>query len=280
MRQADVSRTSPPRPSAPLEGAIIALRGQRPGEAEQLAAGVLKADRSNLVAAQVLGEALLLQNRPAEAVAVLKAPARRSEDPATETLLAMALAASGRDAEARAQLRGAITRRPPFLLAFLQLGDRLRESGALEEAVAVLETGLTLLPDAHALRLALGHVHLKRGDRPLARALFAPVLAAAPQSHNALTAMAGLLALEADHGAAVDHYRRALLARPDDAMTRIALARSLLEIGDRAAGEAALRAAARGDPQLGRLAMTALAAASHGRFFLRPSAAASFFDAK
>jgi hypothetical protein len=69
---------------------------QRPDEAERLAAGVLKSDRGNSVAAQVLGRALMVQNRPAEAIAVLERAARRSNDPAIETLLAGALAAAGR----------------------------------------------------------------------------------------------------------------------------------------------------------------------------------------
>ena len=38
-----------------LERAVFALQMQRPGEAERIAAGVLKANRSNHMAAKVLG---------------------------------------------------------------------------------------------------------------------------------------------------------------------------------------------------------------------------------
>ena len=38
-----------------LERAVVALQMQRPGEAERLAAGVLRANRSNYFAAKVLG---------------------------------------------------------------------------------------------------------------------------------------------------------------------------------------------------------------------------------
>jgi hypothetical protein len=41
-------------------------------------------------------------------------------------------------------------------------------------------------------------------------------------------------------------------------------------------GEASLRAVAGSAPQLSGMTITSLAAASHGRFFLRPSAAAKF----
>ncbi len=59
-------------------------------------------------------------------------------------------------------------------------------------------------------------------------------------------------------------------------MTRNNLGLCLLEMGQREAGEASLRAATRGDPQMAGRALTSLAAASHGRFFLRPSAAVKF----
>src|ERR1700710_2852399 len=79
-----------------VERAILALRMQRPAEAERVAAEVLKANRGNLRAAQVLGQALLMQNRAAEAIEPLERAARRGEAPDIETLLATALAAAGR----------------------------------------------------------------------------------------------------------------------------------------------------------------------------------------
>jgi Tfp pilus assembly protein PilF len=259
-----------------LGQAISALRERRADAAEQLAAGVLKSNRNSLLAAQILGEALLLQNRPAAAVDVLVEPARKSRDAATETLLAMALAAAGRKDEALDQLRRATTRRPAFPLAFLELGDRLGEGGQLSEAVSVLENGLLLSPGAEILRLALGYIHLKRNDRVKARQLFSEVVAAAPDQHTALLALAKVLAMEGDNAKAADIYRRVLASRPDDAATRVALGKCLLEMGEREAGETMLRQAAEGDEQGARLAIAALAATPHGRFFLRPSAAAAF----
>jgi hypothetical protein len=47
-------------------------------------------------------------------------------------------------------------------------------------------------------------------------------------------------------------------------------------MGERDAGEASLRAATGGDPHMTGQAITSLAASSHGRFFLRPSAVAKF----
>jgi hypothetical protein len=61
-------------------------------------------------------------------------------------------------------------------------------------------------------------------------------------------------------------------------MTRISLGKCLLEMGEREAGETVLRTVARDAGATG-LAITALAATPHGRFFLRPSAAAKFLRA-
>ena len=84
-----------------------------------------------------------------------------------------------------------------------------------------------------------------------------------------------MTALDGEFAAAADLYRRALQLRPEDAVSRIDLAKCLLEIGEREAGEAALRAATGSAAELAGLAITALAATSRGRFFLRPSAAAA-----
>jgi Flp pilus assembly protein TadD len=271
---------SPQRPNSSnnelLESAVFALRMQRPHEAERLAAGVLKSNRGNTLAAQVLGRALLMQNRAAEAIIPLERAARRSDDPAIETELAVALAAAGRRDEALDQLRRTTARRPPFPQAFVEHGGLLAKTGRLEEAVAVLESGLALTPDVVDLRMELGFVHLKRNDRATARALFLQVLAAAPGRYDVLPALAKVMALDGEYAAAADLFRRALGLRPDDAVTRNNLGACLLEMGERDAGESALRAAARGAPQMAGQAITSLAAASHGRFFLRPTAVAKF----
>ena len=140
----------------------------------------------------------------------------------------------------------------------------------------MLESGLALAPDVADLRVELGFVHIKRNDRASARGLFLQVLAATPERVDALAALAKVMALDGEYAAAADLYRRALGLRPDDGATRNSLGMCLLEMGERSAGEASLRAATRDAPQLAGQAITSLASASHGRFFLRPSAASKF----
>jgi tetratricopeptide (TPR) repeat protein len=259
-----------------LESAALALRMQRPNEAERLAFGVLKSDRGNALAAQILGRALLMQNRADEAIAPLERAARRSDDPQIETLLAGALAAIGRGDEALDRLRRTIARRPPFPPAFLEYAGQLGKIGRVDEAIAVLESGLGLTPDAVDLRTELGYLHIKLNNRAKARAIFSQLLAAASERYDVLVGLAKVMALDGEYAAAADLYRRALGMRPDDAATRTNLGICQLEMGEREAGEASLRAITRGAPQLAGQAITTLAAASHGRFFLRSSAAAKF----
>ena len=68
--------------------------------------------------------------------------------------------------------------------------------------------------------MELGFVRLKRNHRAAARALFLQVGAAAPERHDALLALAKVMALDGEYADAADLYRRALGLRSDDAVTR------------------------------------------------------------
>lgn len=262
-----------------LESAIAAFRAGRANEAERLAAGVLTADRGNVLAAHIVGTARLALGQPQDAVEPLLLAARGSDDPANETLLARALALVGRKEEALEALRRAAARRPPYALAFLELGEQLAALGRLEEAVRALEDGLALAPDADGLRIGLGYVRLQQRDLRMARSLFEQVRAASPERQDAIVGVAKVLVQEGAYADAAELFHRALALRPDDAATRFELGKCLLESGDRAAGEAALREATRAAPRLVCQAIVALASAPHGRVFLRPSAATRFMGA-
>ena len=259
-----------------LERAILALRMQRPDQAEGIAAEVLRANRGNARAAQVLGQALLMQNRAPEAIAPLEKAARRGSDPLIETLLATALAASGRRDEALEQLRRTTARRPPFLPAFVEYGSQLARTGRFEEAIAVFDSGLALAPHTVDLQKELAFLLLKRNDRARARALLLQAFTAAPERHDILLGLGQVMLLDGEYASAADAFRRVVALQPDDAGARADLGRCLLELGERDAGEASIRTATRDRPQMIGRAIMSLAVSSHGRFFLRPSAAARF----
>jgi tetratricopeptide (TPR) repeat protein len=259
-----------------LERAVVALQMRRPGEAERLAAGVLRANRNNHIAAKVLGWALLAQNRAGEAIAPVERAARRSNDPEIETVLAVALAATGRQQEALDQLRQTTARRPAFAPAFREYAGQLLKLGRFGEAVEMIESGIALAPDAIDLQIDLARLHLNQNDRVKARTILSQALEAAPGRLDTMAALARVMLLDGDYADAADLFRHLLALRPDDAMTRADLAACQLEMGARDAGEATLRAATRGRPEMLGRAIHVLAATSHGRFFFRPSAGVKF----
>lgn len=160
--------------------------------------------------------------------------------------------------------------------AILERGEALGAAGRIEEAIAVFEAGLRAFPTADGFRVSLAYLHLRLNDLQAARALFKQVRKAAPGRQDAMVGLAQVLALEGAHRCAVGLYRKALAIRPDNAAARIALGRSLLELGDREAGEAELKLAAGQTPELAGPVLATLAAAPKGRFFLRPSAGLAF----
>lgn len=265
-------------PSPTLQRAALALQMGQAAEAERLAAEVLKASRTDIAAASILARALLAQNRAAEAVAPLERAARRVEDPGLETLLGAALGGAGRGSEAIELLRRTTQRRPPFLPAFQELAGQLSKAGRGDEAIAVIEGALGFAPNVVELQLDLARLLLHRGERGPARAILEMGRAVAPDHPDILTALARALLLDGDYAAAADLYRRVLALRPGDAATRADFSACLLEMGERETGEANLRQAMRGRPQMIGRATYALVQSSHGRFFFRPSAMAKFLS--
>ena len=269
----------PPRGQA-LERAALALRMRQFAEAERLAAEILRASRTDTAAVSILAHSLIAQDRGNEAVAPLEKALRRGGDPGLEILLGAALGGAGRRGEAIEQLRRTATRRPPFPPAYQELAGQLAKAGRIDEAIAAMESGLALLPENIDLQLDLSRLLVLRNQRHKARAILLKAREAAPGRPDILTALARVLLLDGDYSSSADAYRHALALRPDDAMTRADLAACLLEMGERDAGEANLRLALRGQPQMLGRTTYALAYSSHGRFFFRPSAAAKFLQDK
>lgn len=254
---------------------MLAFQMQKFEEAEQLASQALKSDRGNTLAADILGRSLLAQNRVDEAIVHLAKFARRTGEPSVETLLGGMLAAAGRRDEALDHLRRAASRRPHYLLAFVELVLQLRKSGQFDEALTVAENGLALEPQSVDLQLALGYVLADRNERIRAKAVFAKTHAAESTHHDALLALATAMIWDGDYGRAADLYRRALAIKPLDE-TRIRLGKCLLELRQPEEAEALLRAATHGESQLATPAVKAMVSTSHGRIFLRASSTLEF----
>ncbi|WP_257169790.1 tetratricopeptide repeat protein [Bradyrhizobium sp. SRS-191] len=262
-----------------LQEAIHALRARQFARAEQIAASILRNVKTDRAALLVHAHALLGQQRASEAIAPLEKAALRGPDPELETLLGAALCESRRVADGLAQLRRIAARRPPYLPAFQELAGRLAKSGQLGDAIGVIEEALALAPDSVDLKLDLGRLCLQANQRARARDNFVAARDAAPGRPDILIELAWVLFLDGDYAEAAGTYKHALGLRPEDTQTRANLAMCLMELGDRAGAEAALRTVMRGRPHLLSRAAYTMAVSSHGRFFFRLSDAARFLGA-
>src|SRR6516165_5102939 len=133
-------------PGDVLQQARLALNAKRPQDAQRMAQQILKTDPRRAQALHILGGALLMQDRAADAVLSLEDAARALRDPETDTLLAIALRRVGRNEDALSRLKRAIKRRPPYAPAFHELGYLLMSLERYDEAIEALRCGLEIAP--------------------------------------------------------------------------------------------------------------------------------------
>jgi tetratricopeptide (TPR) repeat protein len=252
--------------------AKVAIEGGRLDEAEKLARGVLARKQHHRGASHALGVVLLAQNKPAEAIALLEIAAADNADPVIETHLAMALRQAGRAAEARRWLEQAVTREPPFAVAFHELGTLLDSLNHFEEAETVLRRGLKIRSNAPDTWCALGSVLLMRGDRDGAQRAFARALVERPGYPSALFGQACVFRDNGEFARAADAFRQVLQRNRDWAEARLQLGYCLLELDQWDDAISSLRAAIALNPGLYDKARYILVRSARGRFWLRPSA--------
>jgi Flp pilus assembly protein TadD len=255
---------------------IGAIQAGRLPEAERIARGVLVRRPQHTSALHLLGVALLSQQRPQESLGPLLEAARASADPVIETHLAAAFRNTGQLVAARTTLERAVSRQPPFALAFLELGTLLRRQRLYSEAQTVLQRGIEVAPSTPELSMLLGGVFLDRADPVNAKVAFARALANAPGHPDALMGFGIALLYEGDYARAAERFRQIVARNPGHAGARLKLGYCLLELGKWDEALAWLRATVKLDPKSGPNVMRMLIASGRGRFWLNRSAAKDF----
>jgi len=263
-----------------LQRAMLALDGQRPQDAQRIAEALLQHDPRHAQALHVLGCALLMQGRAADAIAPLETAARELRNPETDTLLAIALRQAGRHQDALLRIKRATKRQPPYAAAFHELGAVLSSLERHDEAIEALRRGLEIAPMMPELSIQLGYVFLRLSNFADAKLAFARALDISPAAADALFGIAKAHQKVGENEPAAGYFRRYLRIRPDDAAAWLDLGHCLLQLGQCDAGYECLRTAARGDPERYGNALSLLAASARGRFWLKPSAAAQFLRGK
>jgi tetratricopeptide (TPR) repeat protein len=261
-----------------LQRAMFALNSGRPGEAERIVTDVLKANPRHILALQVMGGALQMQNRIADAIAPLEMAARGNHDPRIETMLGIALRQADRIEDALSCLRRAVKRRPPHGPAFYELGRLLLFVNRNDEAIEAFSSGLEIAPMMPELAFQLGFGLFGRGKYAAAKAAFERALSISPGAAPPLFGLAKVHLAIGENAAAAGYFRRYLASQPNDADAWLHLGYCLLEMGDRDACQECFRTATRGAPQNYGHVLAALVKSGRGQFWLRPSAAARYFQ--
>lgn len=258
-----------------LQRATFALNNQRPGEAERIVAEVLKRDPRHAGALHIFGCALLMQGRGSDAIAPLETAARAQHNPEIDVQLATALRQAGRLDDAVSRLKRAVKRQPPFAPAFHELGCLLAFTQRYDEAAEVFRRGIEIAPMMVQLPIQLGYVFLQQRKWADAKTAFTHALGISPNSAEALFGIAKVHQECGEYGAAAECYRACLRHRPDPRIWHN-LGRCLLMMGQVDEGYDCLRWTVRGDPKRYGRVLGTMMKAPHGRFWLRPSAAARF----
>jgi len=136
--------------------------------------------------------------------------------------------------------------RDPSSIAFAQLAEELRRSGAWQEAVDVCRSGLALHPNYLSARVTLGRALLELGALDDARTELEAVLPHAPDNLAARRALGDICNRHGEIDAALEHYRVALLVAPNDPDLEVivALLDAQIETAQAAEQEAAAALAA------------------------------------
>lgn len=255
--------------------AKLALDQGRASEAEQIVRTVLSKDARHTAALQLLGGALLLQERHEEAIAPLEGAARVLRDASLDTQLAIALREVGRTGDALLRLKRAIKREPPYAFAFHELGFLLYSLQRYDEAIAAIRRGLEIAPLSSNLWVLLGGICHARRDAPSGKSAYGRALSISPNLASAHYGMGTVLMTQGAFAQASEHFRFAAASNPGDLQARLKLAGCLLEIGQTDAALSFLRNAIRGGPQqVYATSLKVMLSSGRGRFWLRPSAAA------
>jgi tetratricopeptide (TPR) repeat protein len=260
-----------------LKRAMGAIQSQRAEEAARLAQEVLKAEPRQPRALHLFGYAMLMQERPGEALDPLEAAFKALRDPDIETQIAIALRKLGRTDDALSRLTRAAKRKPVFPAAIHELAFTLHSLGRDDEAIEALARGIEAAPMMVELPLLMGWIYYDRGDAEKAKAAFARVGAINPNHPDAHYGTGLALIDSGDIAAAAERFRAALRIDPSDQQSRLRLGACLLELGDTAAASSCLRLATRGGADFYGKALKTLVTSNRGRFWLQPSGVAKFF---
>ncbi len=248
----DASADDAAHPNGAIEAGHLLLRLDRPDEAEQRFRLALQRTPASEAALIGLGHALRRLGRAGEAETALReAIGARPDHDGARLALANMLQARHRLDEAAELMLEVIARRPGHADGLAALGHLRRRQGRRDEALALFTELLTHQP-GHVQAMVEAAAEQRALGRPdLARQWLERALDGAAGDHlGALLALGELEMQGNDADAALQIYRRAVAAHPNDPWAWLGLARAQFAAGAR---DEALRTIAQAREWLGEL---------------------------
>lgn len=222
---------------APLQGALDLLRAGQPGEAEAAASAVIRESPDSAAAHEVLGVALALQDRVADAIEALHRAIELNPQQYTAwTKLGDIAQAMGDEEKALSFYRKALGIAPDARMANQRVGLYLARHGETASAIRHLEKGLVGTPDNYlGVRVDLAGLYVRSGQPERALEVLARWEDAAargePVRPAALVALGEALLATGRPDAAAERFRGAVEANADDVAALLGLGRAERALG-------------------------------------------------
>ena len=225
---------------------LALFQAGRLAEAESAWRSILAAQPDDPDALHILG--CILSQGPLRAEGLALIDRSLESSPRNAAFLnnrARVLLESGRAEDALRDARKAVQIEPAFYAGFCQLGGILRVLGRVEEATAAFRRAMAIDPRGPEAHAGLGNVLYSRGSLSFERGDFAgteaslrEALVHAPAHPGILTNLGLALHAQGRTHEAVEHYARAIAARPDFAPAFLNWGNALKDAGDLAGAQA------------------------------------------
>ncbi len=197
----------------------VAIEHHRAGrlpQAEALYRQVLEIDPKYAEALHLLGRLTMELGEPAEAAELISEAIGINIDPIYLFNLALVKRALNLFNEAIACYRKALSIKPDFCEAYINLGNELRDQGNVDEAIDLYKKALSIKSDFAEAHCNLGDAYKIQGDLDRALVCYQKALSLKPEYSEAHNGLGVVLSDRANFDAAIDHYLRALAIKADN----------------------------------------------------------------
>ena len=158
--------TDPGLPNVQYSLGVAYFNARQFEKAADPLARALEASPADLSLRRMLATSLVNAGAYERAVALLQADPERARDPSLEFAYGLALARSGRAAQAQQVFKGLLTRHGESPELNVMLGQVHAQEGDFEAAIEVLKRALQAKPDVAEANATLGVIYLKQGKLP------------------------------------------------------------------------------------------------------------------